>query len=343
MDGKHYNIIGEGYDETGRRYFQIEIDGSEPLTFAAETILADPSKLFKALANAGVNCFSSKSKAEIINEVQSFSADQPSFRVATKLGSFHKQFVLPDQVYGSSNKLPTVVVLDDLDPVMVSKYRTRGTLEEWQSKIAAPSDGNSRLMFGLSLGFTGPILTYVKGPRTGGFQISGAAETGKSTVGSLVGSVWGCHLGAERKEKGFSETWHTTAGKIEKTALAHNETILILDETKRAGRTAQQRAEVVSDVVFSLAEGNERERLTNANSARAWCFYYLSTSNLTFSELARAGGLEIDDAYLGRLFDIPCPNSPYGIYDTIHEFRSGEELSDALKQRVPSLFRHGGS
>jgi putative DNA primase/helicase len=341
MDTKQYNIVGEGYDEAGRRYFQIEIEGSEPLTFAAETILTDPNRLFRALANAGVNCFSSKSRADIIGEIQSFTADRPSFRVATKLGSFHKQFVLPSKVYGTS-KLPTVVVLDDLDPAMVSKYRTRGTPEEWKTNIAAPSDGNSRLMFAVSLALTGPTLPYVKGPRTGGFQIYGPAEVGKSTVASLAGSVWGCHVGAERKEKGFSESWHTTAGKVELTALAHNETILVLDEAQRAGRNARQRGEVVSDVVFSLAEGSERERLNNTGPARAWRFYYLSTSNLTFSELARAGGIEIDDAHLGRLFDIPCPNSPHGIYETIHDFSDGEHLTDALKQRCRRYFGTAG-
>src|ERR1700730_8432979 len=149
MDALQYNIAGEGYDEAGRRYFQIGIEGSAPLRFAADTILAESGKLFSGLVNAGVNCFSAASKTEIINEFQSFTAEKPSFRVATKLGTFHKQYVLPDKVYGSSSKLPTVVVLDGLDPAMVSKYRTGGTLEKWQSNIAAPCDGNSRLMFAL--------------------------------------------------------------------------------------------------------------------------------------------------------------------------------------------------
>jgi putative DNA primase/helicase len=342
MDAKLYVVEGEGRDGAGRRYFQIRIEGSEPLTFAADTILAEPGKLFSGLANAGVNCFSAKSRAEIIDAIQSFTTDKPSFRVATKIGSFRKQFVLPAKVYGSAGKLPTVAVLDRFDPAMVSKYRSNGSLEEWNEQIAAPSSGNSRLMFGLSLAFTGPILPYVKGPRTGGFQISGAAEAGKSTAASVAGSAWGCHTGAERREKGFSESWHTTAGKVELTALAHNETFLALDETQRAGRNARQRAEVVSDIVFSLSEGNERERLNNPGSARAWRFYFLSTSNLTFSELAKAGGIEIDDAHLGRLFDIPCPNSRHGIYETIHGFPDGEHLTDALKRRSQQYFGAAG-
>jgi len=342
MNVKRYSIEGEGRDELGRRYFRIAVKGSQtPITIPADCIVTDPSKLFAALSNAGVNLFSTKSKSALLAELQSFSADKPSFRVITKLGHSGRQFVLPTQTFGTS-KLPTVVVLDHLDPAMVAKYRSRGTLEEWQTLIAGPAYGNSRPMFGLALALTGPTLPYVKGPRTGGFQISGRAETGKTAVAMVAGSVWGCHVGAERQEKGSVESWHSTAGKIETTALAHNGTVLILDETQRAGRNARHRAEVISDVAFSLAEGIERERMTNTSSARAWSFYYLSTSNLTFSELARRGGIEIDDAYLGRLFDIPCPDSAHGIYDTLHEFQNGERLTDALKQRCRRSFGTAG-
>jgi putative DNA primase/helicase len=343
MDDKQYSVEGEGRDEVGRRYLRIAIEGSslEPLIFATDTILADPGILFAALTNAGVNLFSRESRTALLAELQCFSADKPSFRVITKLGHSRKQFVLPSQTVGTS-RLPTVVVLNHLDPAMTTKYRSRGTLEEWQTHIATPAYRNSRPMFAISLACTGLVLRYVQGPRTGGFQISGPPETGKTTAATVAGSVWGCHVGAERQEKGFAESWHTTAGKAELTALVHNDTVLILDETQRAGRNARQRAEVIADAAFSLAEGNERERLTNTSSARAWRFYYLSTSNLTFSELARAGKLEIDDAHLGRLFDIPCPDGPHGIYDTLHEFQNGEQLTDALRQGCRRYFGTAG-
>jgi uncharacterized protein (DUF927 family) len=213
---------------------------------------------------------------------------------------------------------------------------------EWRKQIAGPSEKNTRLMFGIALSLSGPILHYVKGPRTGGFQISGPAETGKTTAALVAGSVWGCHLGAERREKGFLESWHTTDGKVETTALAHNETLLILDETQRAGRNARERAQVVTDLTFSLSEGIERERLTNQKSARAWRTYFLSTSNLTLSELAAAGGVEIDEAYLGRLFDIPCPAGRHGVYEHLHDFPDGERMTDVLKQRSRRYFGTAG-
>ena len=66
----------------------------------------------------------------------------------------------------------------------------------------------------------------------------------------VTGSIWGCHRSQERREKGFAESWHTTAGKVELTALAHNETVLLLDETKRAGRKDKERVQAVLDISF---------------------------------------------------------------------------------------------
>ncbi len=307
----------------GRRYFSVTLQEST-ITVSLNTVIEEPARLHKALTNAGVNCISPESKRAVIDQFQEFRADEPDFRVATKVGHFRNQFVLPGRVIGMSTPR-TIPVLEGLDQAMVAKYRTRGTLKQWQEQIATPAAGNSRLEFAIALALTGPILPFVKGPRTGGFQISGAAETGKTTAASVAGSVWGCHVGAERQEKGFAESWHTTEGKVEVTAMAHNNTLLILDETQRAGRNDAQRAQIISSIAFALAEGMERERLTNSNSSRAWQTYFLSTSNKTFAELAEAGNVEIDDAYLGRMFDIPCPTgSQHGIYETVHGFADGE-------------------
>ena len=145
-------------------------------------------------------------------------------------------------------------------------------------------------MFCASLALTGPILPLVNGSQSGGFQLFGRAESGKTAAAMVAGSIWGCHrLG--RRDKGFSESWHTTANKVEITALAHNEIILLLDETKRAGRNDKDRAEVVLDVSFGLAEGVEKDRLTNPGSARGWRLYFLSTSNYSLAELARRARL----------------------------------------------------
>ena len=170
-------------------------------------------------------------------------------------------------------------------------------------------------MFCASLGLTGPILPLVDGPRSGGFQLFGLAESGKTGAAMVAGSIWGCHLSPERRENGFAESWHTTANKIEITALAHNETVLILDETKRAGREDKERGPAVLDISFGLAENVEKARFTSTGSVRGWRLYFLSTSNYSLNELASRASIKIDDAERGRFVNIPMPDGGHGIYE----------------------------
>jgi putative DNA primase/helicase len=231
--------------------------------------------------------------------------EAPKFKVVARLGWNSGAFVLPGRIIGHPK--------DRLEPSfrhlgqpLLAKYRVKGTLKDWQIKIGKLCPGNSRLMFCASLGLTGPILPLVAGgPRSGGFQLFGPAESGKTAAAMVTGSIWGCHRSPERRENGFAENWHTTAGKVEITALAHNETVLILDETKRAGHTAKERAQVVLDVSFNLAENVEKDRLTNIGSVRGWRLYFLSTSNYSLDQLAHQGDMEIDDAQRGRFVDVP--------------------------------------
>jgi putative DNA primase/helicase len=340
MERSRLTIDGEGVDEWGKRYFKFSAQGSKRdiPAFSADDIHDKLSLLLKEFANAGTNTFGQRFKNSFLDYLQSWKPERPTFKVATRVGWHGSSFVFPDQIVGKT-KLPVEIVLRDLDPQMLAKYRCQGTLQEWQEKIGALCDGNSRLMFAASLACTGPILRFVGRARSGGFQNVGPPETGKTTCAMVAGSCWGCHRTPEHRERGFAETWHTTPNKVELSALAHNETLFIPDETKLAGDSDKQRAQNVIQVSFALAENAEKDRMTNTGSLRAWRFYFLSTSNYTLPELARSGGLgELDDAVLGRLADIPCPDGGYGIYEDLHGFSDGAALTDALKVRCRKYF-----
>ena len=331
--------VEEGRDEWDNRHLKFSVKGSDrdiPPISAME-VVNNPKNLFAVLTNAGWNAFNSDAQREFLKWLQAQPPKAPKFKAVTRVGWSSGAYVLPDGIIGKPKRRlePT---FPGLDVAMLRKYRVAGTLAEWRKKVAVPCDGNSRLMLAVSVAFTGPILRFVSGPKSGGFQIWGFGETGKTTAAMVLGSVWGCHRSEGRREKGFSETWNSTAGKVELTALAHNDGVLILDETKRAGRDDKQRAEVVADVVFKLAEHTEKERLTNIGPARAFKCYFWSTSNLSFAQLGEKGGIEIAEAELGRMADIPLPNGGYGIYETLNGFASGEELSDALQGQCRRLF-----
>ena len=92
----------------------------------------------------------------------------------------------------------------------------------------------------------------------------------------------------------------------------------------------KKRAQVVSNVVMTLSQQNEKQRLTNVTSARWWRCYFLSTSNHTLDEIADQGRVHLDDAHRSRLTEIPLPACEFGIYEDLHGFASGEELTNAL-------------
>jgi putative DNA primase/helicase len=275
-------IEGEGRDEWGNRYLKLAVKESNLNIppFSMGHIVSNPERIYTALSNAGVNVFSSSSKNQVLDLLEAHKPSAPSFKVVTRLGWNSGAIVRPDGVIGSP-KRHLETSFGDLDHQVLAKYRVRGTLAEWQAKIAAVCPGNSRLMFALSLAFTGPILKLVTGPKGGGFQFWGEKETGKTTAAMVAGSVWGCHTDSGHQEIGFAESWHTTANEVEITALAHNDNLLILDETFEAGSSDREIAQLVVSVIMTLAQQREKARQTNTGSPRSWRCYFLSTSNFS--------------------------------------------------------------
>lgn len=215
-------------------------------------------------------------------------------------------------------------------------------MKDWQRKIGAVCAGNSRLMFAASLACTGPVLRFVSGPRTGGFQIIGKAELGKTAAAMIAGSIWGCHRDSALKDKGFAESWNTTVNQLERTALAHCDALLIVDETHLAGDTEKKRGENILDATFRLSEGTRKARYNEA-AGSAWRLYFLSTSNLSLDQLATQSQVPIDDQHRGRLVDIVLPSPKnHGIYEELHGFADGAKLTDVIKARCRSVFGSPG-
>jgi hypothetical protein len=180
-------ILGEGFDDVGGRYLKLKVIGSARNlpAYSVDQILK-PDRIYRDLSDAGANVFSQVAQRQLREMLQNYEQQEPSFSVVTRLGSFGRYYVRAKEVIGKPVK-PVELALSSLDPHMLGKYRTRGTLPEWNEKIGSLCKGNSRLMFACSLACTGPILRFVSGPRTGGFQIIGPAEKGKTVMGMVVG------------------------------------------------------------------------------------------------------------------------------------------------------------
>ena len=334
-------IVGQGRDDLGHRYFKLKIMGARAnlQPYSASDLLKPRERLFPELIDAGCNLLSNASQHALLKKLEDSNSDAPaSFLAVPRLGSFGTYYVRPHSIVGKP-PLPVERSFGSLAPNMLSKYRWQGSLSRWQEQIGHLCDGNSRLIFAAGLACTGPILPFVKGPRTGGFQITGPAETGKTAAGMVAGSVWGCHRDPVRAEKGFAESWNTTINQLDETAQAHCDAILVLDETNLAGIDPKSLALAILNGLFRLSEGSKKKRY-NEPETPAWRLYFLSTSNLTLDELAAAGGVPIDDQHRGRLVDIGLPNggNAFGIYENLHGYEDGAALTDAIKDACRHTF-----
>jgi uncharacterized protein (DUF927 family) len=59
-------------------------------------------------------------------------------------------------------------------------YSVAGTADDWRDSVARLAQGNSRLVFAVSVAFAGP-LANVAGEDSGGFHLRGGTSIGKST------------------------------------------------------------------------------------------------------------------------------------------------------------------
>src|SRR3954471_16466971 len=139
--------------------------------------------------------------------------------------------------------------LPDFKEDLEAKYRCGGSLKGWQ-KIPKLAAGNSRFMLALALAFVGPIGDVLRVEQVA-IQLFGDPGSGKTAVFIPAGSVWGLHTTSERAiNHGFGETWKNTANNLDPIAVAHNHTLLPLEETRTADKAKQPLAEAITDVAM---------------------------------------------------------------------------------------------
>lgn len=302
----HIRILGFGQNEVGERFVRLRVD--EGRGFLVSYHDWGPQK-FAELNQRGAHLIDDTSKRDFTNRLQGDGPPGSTFTVATRIGWHGRHFVLPGRKIDRKARLK--VHLDADNPALINKYRQGGTLKGWR-ELTRLARGNTRFMLVLAQAFVGPLgaLLDVEQPSV---QLFGSPGSCKTVLAIAAGSVWGRHRSLDLARRlGFGESWNKTVNATEPVAGAHNHTLLILDET-RVGPAAK----AVFETVMRLEGSVEKDRI-GAAPARTWWVPLLSTSNLTLDELAIAAGERIDDAYRGRLIDVPVPAGGHGIFENLH-------------------------
>ena len=129
-------IIGEGHDQAGKRYFKLSVPGSavDIPPFSMEQ-LVKPKALWIELNNAGANLFTTKAQNQLLAQLQRYKRSEPSFRVASRLGWDSGAFVLGNEIIGTPD-LRLERSFRHLDHQMLAKYRVREPSKIGRTKLA---------------------------------------------------------------------------------------------------------------------------------------------------------------------------------------------------------------
>jgi uncharacterized protein (DUF927 family) len=216
-------------------------------------------------------------------------------------------FILPGCTLGSSH------VRYQASHFAQLLFSRQGELKTWQREVAKKCAGNPVLILAVSAALAGPLLIHVK-VLGGGIHFVGDSSSGKTLALSLAGSVWG-------NPKRFVASWDVSPGGLEIEASDRNDTVLPLDEIKRADPRR------VQEMVYSLGNGQGKGTMTREREGRAklsWRNLTLSSGERSLSDHAAISG---NTAHAGaelRMIDVNAGTRKYRAFDELHGLDSAE-------------------
>ena len=210
-------------------------------------------------------------------------------------------FVLPGKILGGQD-----VRFQDSGKA-AHLFSERGTLESWQSELAHYCQGNPVLILSVCCALAGPLLSKV-GVNGGGVHLVGDSSSGKSLAQAIAASVWG-------DPSRFAASWDMSMGGIEIEASSRNDTVLILDEIKRADPKR------VQEMAYAIANGTGKGTMTREREGRPklyWRVLALSSGERSLSEHAAISGNAAHAGAELRMVDVNAGNRAYRAFDDVH-------------------------
>lgn len=288
------------------------------LTLPMSLFAGDGAEIRARLMDAGLIVSTNSRNRQKILDYIVHSKPEKHILCVNQLGWHSDAFVFPDETISADER---EILLQNVDRTN-HKFKTNGSLNDWQEKIGKYCAGNSRLMFAVSTAFAASLLP-IAGEPSGGFHIRGLSSTGKTTALLVAGSVWG---GDARK--GFLETWRATANGLEAVAEMHNNSLLLLDEI------SQVAADEIGEIVYCLSNGFGKSRMTRTTTARRkteWQLLFLSTGEKSLKDLLSEAGQRSKGGQEARFVDLNADaGKGLGLFENLHSFNGSEALAKHL-------------
>jgi uncharacterized protein (DUF927 family) len=283
-----------------------------------ELVHSEGAELAKFLASNGLEIMPSRKHREKLNFYIATSKAEKIIVSTDKIGWHGDCFVLPGETFGSCEN----EIVYQTEYAGHHNFNTSGALSEWQENVSKYCSNNSRLLFSVAAAFSAPLLPIVQ-TQGGGFHFRGSTSTGKTTALLTGGSVWGGD-----GERGFLQTWKATANGLEIVAAGHNHALLCLDEI------GECEAREIGNVAYMLANGSGKLRMQKTLQARkslSWNLFFLSTGEQSLSDKMTEAGQTVKGGQEIRLCDIEADTGKFGLFEDLHDFKSGTAFSDHLR------------
>jgi putative DNA primase/helicase len=290
----------------------------------------EPHVIAARLESQGLRCNFTKSGQGILRRC--LASLRPERRlIAVELGGWHgASYLLPDgSTYGEGD----VILRPELQRADLS-CASRGTLADWQDRVARYATGNSRLGLFLSAGFAGPLLESISEP-SGGLHLFGPSRIGKTTAAVVAASVLG-----KGGRGGAIHQWRGTGNGLEAIVAGNSDNLLVLDEISQAD------AKEAGTIVYMLANESGKLRMTKNISARAtasWCIIFLSTGEITLAQKMADAGRKTLTGMENRLVNIRADaGAGLGVFETLHGFDEPALLADHLRHAAATFYGTAG-
>ena len=324
--GETRNFQGLGW---GKLLRYVDRDGERrEVVLSASLFAGDGVELRKSLADAGLWVSPIAGLRARLVEYLETRPCVARVRTVAATGWCGGAFVLPGETIGESDEA-IVYHAPGGDPGL--RLEQRGTLAGWRREVARRAEGNSRLLFAISMAFGAPLLA-LSGEKNGGFHLIGQSQDGKTSSLNAAGSVVSA--------PSYVRKWRATDNAIEGVAALHSDLPLLLDELHQCS------PKLVGDVVYLLAEGQGKARGERAGGVRSiltWRTLFLSTGETGLSAYMQTADMRATAGQEMRIAEIPAaPEGGHGVFEHLHGEPTGEAFALRLRDAVASEYGTAG-
>jgi putative DNA primase/helicase len=290
-------------------------------TVVSRSDLIGGSDVMRTLVDGGLQLSTKPSNLGRFREALNGVRCSGRVRLVDKTGWYGEAFVLPDRVIGpySPERLHYAGGRSG------ARFANAGTLDDWARGVASRASGNPRLLLAISTAFSGPLFDMLD-ERPIGIHFRGGSSTGKTTLLTAAGSIWG-----GGSPNGFCGSWRATANGLEATAVAHSGTCLVLDEL------AEIDAQEAGKAAYALINGIGKQRAAQSGAARRrfeWCTPVLSSGEISLADkIAEDRGRPARVGVEVRLADLEADaGKALGVFEELHGSSSAADFADTLRQ-----------